>query len=72
MMSGLGMHGETQPNPHHRLVTAAGNFYGEGYVRRDELVAAAELLGIGEDRVHVLDHPELQVPCALDQSQFIF
>lgn len=50
----------TQPDAH-KSSLAAGNFYGKGHVRRDELVAAAELLGIGEDRVHVLDHPDLQV-----------
>lgn len=43
---------------HHPIT---GNFYGEGDIRKSEIVAAAGLLGIDADRVQVLDHPELQV-----------
>lgn len=42
-------------------IRPTGNFYGNGEIRRGEMVTAAGLLGIGADRVEVLDHPELQV-----------
>lgn len=42
------------------LCMSKGNRYGLGDIRSNELFACAEVFGISSDRVHIIDHPELQ------------